>query len=104
MAKPPDDSTVACRLAYRDVTSYLYEKGKRKMKRLIISISMLGLLLTALSFSAFAQEEEDSAKNLYLAHARDLKKGRPGVKVTVELKRDGVSRKVPLDYAFRSGD
>lgn len=54
--------------------------------------------------AAFAQDDEESAKNLYLAHSRDSKRGRPGVKITIELKRDGETRKVPLNYAFRAGD
>jgi len=68
-----------------------------------ILITALALTLIAFSGASFAQEEE-SAKNLYLAHSRDSNRGRPGVKVTIELKRDGETRKVPLNYVFRAGD
>jgi hypothetical protein len=74
------------------------------MKKMIPMIAALAFLLSVLSGAAFAQEDELGAKNLYLAHARNSKRGRPGVKVTVELKRDGVTRKVPLNYLFRAGD
>src|SRR5215211_4098688 len=78
------------------------------MKKLILSTMVLGatltLLLSAFSFNAFAQEDEQNAKNLYLAHARDAKRGRPGVKVTIELKREGKKQMVPLDFSFRAGD
>lgn len=74
------------------------------MKKLIPMIAALAFLLTTFSFATFAQEDEQSAKNLYLAHGRDSKRGRPGVKITIELKRDGVTRKVPLNYAFHDGD
>src|SRR5262245_35408739 len=82
------------------------------MKKPILSNSITGsilgatlvCLLSAFSFTAFAQEDEQSAKNLYLAHARNSKRGRPGVKVTIELKRGEVTQKVPLNYSFRAGD
>jgi Domain of unknown function (DUF4384) len=74
------------------------------MKKLIPIIVALAFLLTAFSGAASAQEDEQSAKNLYLAHDRDSKRGRPGVKITVELKREGVTRKVPMNYAFLAGD
>jgi len=82
------------------------------MKKLILSnsmlVSILGatlvFMLNAFSYHAFAQEDEQKAKNLYLAHARNSKRGRPGVKVSIELKRNGVTQKVPLNYSFRAGD
>jgi hypothetical protein len=74
------------------------------MKKLIPMIAALAFLLTVFSVAAFAQEDEQSAKNLYLAHDRDSKRGRPGVKITIELKREGVTQKVPLNYVFRAGD
>ncbi|HKX27672.1 MAG TPA: DUF4384 domain-containing protein [Blastocatellia bacterium] len=77
---------------------------KRPMLSILLPGSLLGLILSACSLSALAQGQEPSAKNLYLAHARDARQGRPGVRITVELKRDGVSRKVPLNHPFRAGD
>lgn len=74
------------------------------MKKVIPMIAALAFLLTAFSGAAFAQGDDQDAKNLYLARARNSKRGRPGVKVTIELKRDGVRRKVPLNYLFRVGD
>jgi hypothetical protein len=74
------------------------------MKKLIPIIAALAFLLTAFSGAAFAQEDEQGAKNLYLAHGRDSKRGRPGVKITIELKREGVTQKVPLNYVFSAGD
>lgn len=78
------------------------------MKKLTQSILTIGaalaLMLSAFSFAALAQEAEQNPKNLYLAHGRDTKRGRPGAKVTIELKRDGVKRRVPLEYTFRAGD
>jgi len=79
------------------------------MKKLIPLITMQALLLSVFSGAAFAQpsfaqEDEQSAKNLYLAHARDSKRGRPGVKITIELKRGEKMQKVPLNYSFRAGD
>src|SRR5262245_44657750 len=80
------------------------------MKKLIPLIAMLALL-SAFSGAAFAQsfcaqeeEDEQGARNLYLAHARNSKRGRPGVRLTIELRRDGASQKVPLNYQFRAGD
>ena len=73
------------------------------MKKLILLIMALALALSVFSGAVLAQEEE-SPKNLFLAHSRDSKRGRPGVKITLELKRDGETRKVPLNYPFRAGD
>ena len=73
------------------------------MKKLILLVMALAFALSVFSGAAFAQEEE-GAKNLYLAHARDSNRGRPGIKILIELKRDGETRMVPLDYAFRAGD
>jgi hypothetical protein len=86
--------------------------GEHEMKKPILSNSILGsilgatmvCLLSVFPFPAFAQEDEQNAKNLYLARARNPKRGRPGVKVTIELKRNGVTQKVPMNYSFRGGD
>jgi hypothetical protein len=72
------------------------------MKKLILVAIGLASTLSVFSSGAFAQEE--NAKNLYLAHASDSKRGRPGVKLTIELKRGGLTRKVPMSYVFRAGD
>jgi hypothetical protein len=80
--------------------SSLIRTGGGEMKILIMA---LAFTLIVFSGASFAQVEE-SAKNLYLAHSRNSKRGRPGVRVTIELKRDGETRKVPLNYVFRSGD
>ena len=74
------------------------------MKKLFILITAVAFTLSVFPSAALAQDGEESAKNLYLAHSRDSKRGRPGVKITIELKRDGETRKVPLNYAFRAGD
>jgi hypothetical protein len=74
------------------------------MKKLFILITAVAFTLSVFPGAAFAQDGEESAKNLYLAHSRDSKRGRPGVKITIELKRDGETRKVPLNYKFRAGD
>jgi len=82
------------------------------MKKRILSSSLLAsmlgatlvCLLSVFSSPAFAQEDEQNAKNLYLARTRNPKRGRPGVKVTIELKRDGVTKKVPLNHPFLAGD
>jgi uncharacterized protein DUF4384 len=73
------------------------------MKKMIPLIAALALLLT-FSTAASAQGDELSAKNLYLSYGGAPRRGRPGVKITIELKRDGVRRTVPLNYAFRAGD
>jgi hypothetical protein len=74
------------------------------MKKLILLVTALAFTLSVFPGAAIAQDDEESAKNLYLAHSRDSKRGRPGVKITIELKRDGETRKVPLSYKFRAGD
>jgi hypothetical protein len=73
------------------------------MKKIIPVIAALALLLT-FSGDASAQEDELSAKNLYLSYGGASKRGRPGVKIIIELKRDGVRQTVPLNYTFRAGD
>jgi hypothetical protein len=74
------------------------------MQKLILMSAALALLLSVFSAAAFAQEDDKSARNLYLAHASDSKRGRPGVRISIELKRDGATRKVALNYLFRAGD
>jgi hypothetical protein len=74
------------------------------MKSQILWVAGAALALAFLPVGALAQNGEQSAKNLYLTHARNAKRGKPGVKIVIELKRDGVTRKVPLNYAFREGD
>jgi Domain of unknown function (DUF4384) len=74
------------------------------MKSQILLFAGVMLVLAFLPFGTFAQNDEQSAKNLYLVHARNAKKGKPGVKIAIELKRDGATRKVPLNYPFREGD
>jgi Domain of unknown function (DUF4384) len=74
-----------------------HSNRRMRMKKLILLITALAFTLSAFSGVAFAQEKE-SAKNLYLARIRQ------GVKVSIELKRDGETRKVPLNYVFRAGD
>jgi hypothetical protein len=78
--------------------------GECEMKKQILLTAALAFTPIVFSGATFAQDDEVSAKNLYLAHSRDSKRGRPGVKITIELKRDGETRKVPLNYAFRAGD
>lgn len=74
------------------------------MKNFFLLIMLQALFLSAFSIHGYAQEDDQNARNLYLAHAKDSRKGQPGVKVTIELKRDGVSRNVPLGFNFRAGD
>jgi len=73
------------------------------MKKSTISMTILALVLSALAFTTPAQDEEN-AKDLYLVHARNPQKGKPGMKVRVKLKRRGKEQWVPSDFAFRSGD
>lgn len=74
------------------------------MKSQILLLAGAALVLAFLPVGTFAQNGEQSTKNLYLVHARNAKSGKPGVKIAIELKRNGVTRKVPLNYPFREGD
>jgi Domain of unknown function (DUF4384) len=83
---------------------FYFHRGEDAMKSQILLVAGAMLALALLPVGTFAQDGEQSAKNLYLVHARNAKRGQPGVKIAIELKRDGVTRKVPLTYSFREGD
>jgi len=51
-----------------------------------------------------AQDPQTSARNLYIAHSQNSRRGKPGVRITVRLNRNGQISTVPLSYNFRSGD
>ncbi|MFZ4628130.1 MAG: DUF4384 domain-containing protein [Blastocatellia bacterium] len=70
------------------------------------SLSILGavLFLAIGPMLALAQDQQLSAKNLYIAHSQNSRRGRPGVRITVRLNRNGQISTVPLTYNFRSGD
>ena len=51
-----------------------------------------------------AQDPQMSARNLYIAHSQNSRRGKPGVRITVRLNRNGQISTVPLSYNFRSGD
>jgi hypothetical protein len=64
----------------------------------LVLFSGIGPLLTA------AQDLQMSPKNLYIAHSQNSRRGKPGVRITVRLNRNGQISTVPLSYNFRSGD
>lgn len=94
------------------------------MKKLFASLLVLALSLVSLAHPGSrnrletgepAEESEmiqgdAQTKDMYLAYANDSKKktkkrrGRPGARVRIELRRDGVTRFVPVDTIFQAGD
>lgn len=70
------------------------------MKKLITVLFIAAVFLTS---TAFAQSEE-VAKDLFRTHVGNANKGRPGVKIRIELLRNGQRQFVPLDTPFQSGD
>lgn len=72
------------------------------MQKLLLSLFVCCGLALSLALPVGAQDSE--AKNLYLAHASNPQRGSAGVKVRLELKRNGVRKMVPLGFEFRSGD
>ena len=91
------------------------------MKKLFATLLVLTLLaLTGvagtgrepgkLSEGAGGMEGDAQAKDMYLVYASDRKKktkkrrGRPGARVRIELRRDGVTSFVPVGTTFRAGD
>lgn len=57
-----------------------------------------------ISSIAFSQSEQLSSISLYNLHEQNSKRGQPGVQFSVELKRDGQTRFVPLNTVFKKGD
>src|SRR5262249_1607954 len=70
------------------------------MKRLII----FALIVFSLSGRAAYAQDEEQARNLFLTHAADSSKGRPGAKINIELLRNNKRQMVPLNTVFRAGD
>lgn len=70
------------------------------MKKLATVLFIAAAFLTT---SATAQSEE-VAKDLFRAHVANANKGIPGVKIRIELLRNGQRQFVPLNTEFRSGD
>lgn len=76
------------------------------MKR-ILSIALSVLALTALNGPAGAQDARpSSARDMYTSfeHGAGAQQGRPGVKVSIRLRRDGRERSASADEKFYSGD
>jgi hypothetical protein len=89
------------------------------MKKLFVTLLVLTLSLANLASSQSQGETGDRAENvqgnaqardMYLTYANNSGKktrkraGRPGARVRIELRRDGVTRFVPVDTTFRAGD
>lgn len=74
------------------------------MKRLILTIIFGLMLYGSASAVQEAVQNADQTRDLYLAHANNRTKGRPGSKVRVELLRDGVRKFVPVNSTFQAGD
>jgi hypothetical protein len=70
------------------------------MKKLITALFIAAAFLTT---SAAAQSEE-VAKDLFRTHVANANKGKPGVKIRIELLRNGQRQFVPLNTEFQSGD
>jgi hypothetical protein len=77
-----------------------------------VHLRLLTVLLLLASCPLLAQEATLGARDLYLsfndeqaaAPAKTRPAGKPGIKVSIELQRDGRTSRVPTEYAFRSGD
>lgn len=70
----------------------------------IMRMLFLAIIFSFISVPVFGQEGELSAKNLYLTHSQNARRGKPGTKITILLKRGNNVSQVPLNYSFRSGD
>lgn len=70
------------------------------MKKLITAFFIAAAFLTT---NAIAQSEDD-AKDLFRTYAANANQGKPGVKIRIELLRNGQRQFVPLNTEFRSGD
>jgi hypothetical protein len=72
----------------------------------LLSITALMLFsgLCLLPSSLQAQDRQMGAKNLYMSYTPTSRRGKPGVRVSIRLSRDGTIRDVPVSYTFRSGD
>lgn len=69
----------------------------------IFSLVIAVALLCATHVVGYAQDDQ-SAKNIYLVHVNNPKKGRPGTRVRIELMRNGLRSFVPRSTVFRAGD
>ncbi|MFZ4986560.1 MAG: DUF4384 domain-containing protein [Blastocatellia bacterium] len=69
-----------------------------------VTVLFLALIFTLFSVPVLGQGDESSAKNLYLVHSQNARRGKPGAKITILLQRNGRTSQVPLSYAFTSGD
>lgn len=70
------------------------------MKKLVTVLFIAAAFLTT---SAAAQSEE-VAKDLFRTHVANANKGKPGVKIRIELLRNGQRQFVTLNTEFRYGD
>ncbi len=70
------------------------------MKKLIA----FALLLIAFPCAAARGQGEGQTRDLFLSYAETGSKGSPGVKIKIELLRDGKRKFVPLNTIFESGD
>jgi len=77
------------------------------MKKIIgVALSLL-LLAQPLTLCVMAQQpQQDTAKDLYTKYGNSAnnQQGRPGVKVSIRLKRDGRERWASINEKFYSGD
>ena len=77
------------------------------MRKLIKLTTAAALLLTCLAAAAAAQEPSAQPRDLYLSYNQSQgaqSPGRPGTKITVELRRNGKVTWVSPNATFRSGD
>lgn len=71
--------------------------------RVIVFILLGGALLVGGS-PAGATQEQASARNLYQSYPNNPKRGAPGLRVRVKLRREGQERWSAIRFPFRSGD
>lgn len=74
------------------------------MTKKVPAVAALILFCALAAMPVPAQDYQTSAKNLYIAHSRNSRQGKPGVRITVRLNRNGRISTVPASYNFKSGD
>lgn len=70
------------------------------MKKLIV----FALLLIAFPSGGARGQDDEQTRDLFLSYAATGSKGKPGVRIKIELLRDGKRKFVPLNTTFQSGD
>jgi hypothetical protein len=71
---------------------------------MIFMVIIFALVIGALPAAGTPSNAQESAKDLYLSYPSNPKKGMPGLKVKLKLKRNGVESWAPMNFNFRSGD